>query len=178
MTFDPAIHHRRSIRLKDYDYSQPGAYFVTVCTHGRECALGEVLDDAVILNYSGLIVQECWEQLPDHYFHVDLDAFVVMPNHVRGIIVFNDRHIVGAGLRPAPTWTKRHGLPEIVRAFKAFSSRRINESRQRPGGPVWQRGYYEHVIRNDRSWEAIREYIESNPSRWEHDPDNPCNRLL
>ena len=161
--------NRRPIRLQGYDYSRAGAYFVTVCTHDRLCLFGEIADRRMALNDAGRMVQQVWDDLPNHYSHVELDECVVMPNHVHGIVV-----IVGAGLKPAPTKpTKRHGLPEIVRALKAFSARRINEMRGMPGGKIWQRGYYEHIIRNDDELNRIREYIANNPMKWEMDRENP-----
>ena len=174
----PRDHHqRRSIRLPGYDYAQPGAYFVTLCTHDREALFGEVMADAMRLNPYGEIVSMVWQDLPRHYPRVELDAFVIMPNHVHGIIVLNDDDGVGAGLRPAPTLTKRHPLSEIVRAFKSFSARRINALRATPGVPVWQRNYYEHIIRNELEWDAIRKYIDLNPDRWALDHDHPANSL-
>ena len=172
-------HHRRSIRLPGYDYSQPGVYFLTLCTHERETLLGDVVDNVVRLNDYGQIVAKAWDDLPGHYSHVELDAFVIMPNHVHGIIVLND-DVVRAGLRPAPTRpaptpTKRHALPEIVRTLKSFSARRINESHATPGVPVWQRNYYEHVVRSEHELNAIRAYIQNNPLRWALDHDNPIN---
>ncbi len=173
-------HTRRSIRLQNYDYNQPGAYFVTICTHERACRFGEIADGEMQLNEYGLTVVGCWEDLPNHYPHVELGAFVVMPNHVHGIIVLvEDAHVVGAGLRPAPTEPapttfaptdgpapttrpKRHGLPEIVRAFKSFSARRINERRNTPGIPLWQRNYYERVIRSESELNSVRRYIANN----------------
>jgi putative transposase len=110
-----------------------------------------------------------------------------MPNHVHGIIVLVDDDIVGAGFKPTPTKptptkpaptiavTKRHGLPEIVRAFKSFSARRINAMRDTNGAPFWQRGFYEHIVRNERELDAIRRYILDNPLKWTLDRDNPEN---
>ena len=175
MKFKPERHHRRSIRLQGYNYAQAGAYFVTVCTQRRDCLFGDVSEGQMRLNSLGTIVQACWADLPHHYAHVELDAFVVMPNHVHGIILLTD---VGAGFKPAPTRpvpANRHGLPEIVRAFKTFSARRINERRAAPGVPIWQRNYYEHVIRNEDDLQRIREYIQSNTLKWKDDPDNPLN---
>ena len=171
MRYDPDLHHRRSVRLKGYD-SQPGAYFVTVCTRDRECTLGDVIEDEVRVTELGHIVEECWHDLPSHYAHLRLDAFVIMPNHVHAIIILKGYPDVGAGLRPAPT-AKRAGLPEIVRAFKAFSARRINELLDSAGTPFWQRNYYDHVIRNERELNAIRQYIADNPARWNDDPEHP-----
>lgn len=182
MTYDPGRHHRRSIRLKGYDYSQAGAYFITICTQDRVCLFGEIVDGEMRLNDMGRMVEFTWFDLPNHVDGLVLDAFVVMPNHVHGILV-----IVGAGsTEPAPTGSaptvpntggeKRHGLPEIVRQFKTFSSRRINEYRHTPGMPVWQRNYYEHIIRNEESLNRIRQYIADNPLQWALDRENPVVR--
>jgi REP-associated tyrosine transposase len=189
---------RRSIRLRGYDYSQVGAYFVTICTEDRECVLGEVVAGEMRRNDAGAIALAVWSDLPRHYTHVQVDAFVAMPNHVHGIIVLTDDvdadvgvGAVGAGLKPARTepaptepaptepaptepapTERRHGLPEVVRAFKTFSARGINELRGTPGVRVWQRNYYEHIIRSAASLEQIRTYIETNPERWLLDREN------
>lgn len=198
MPFDPQKHHRRSIRLKDYDYSQPGAYFVTICAHDRELLFGNIHHDIMHLNRMGLAVRKTWLDLPYHYPHVVLDAFVIMPNHVHGIIVLTEDDGGGsvpgdvstleqieAGHVPAanPLETRpynlaklakpRHALPEIVRAFKTFSAQRVNALRRTSGIPVWQRNYYEHIVRNHDEWELIRAYIENNPFEWDHDVENP-----
>jgi putative transposase len=176
MEYNQKPRYRHVIRLKDYDYSQPGGYFITICTKNRSCLFGAVESDRVILNQYGEIIQISWLALPEHYHNVQLDIFVIMPNHIHGIIFLTD---VGAGLKPAPTDSprdKQHGLPEIIRAFKTFSSRQINKIRNMPGSSVWQRSYYEHVIRRDESLEKIREYIGTNPLRWALDKENPVNR--
>ncbi len=189
MKYDPRKHRRRSIRLKGYDYRQPGAYFVTICTHRREMLFGRVVNGVMQLNEYGRIVEWTWYDLPNHVANITLDAFVVMPNHVHGIIIINPPATVGAGSEPAPTGEpapteptnagagpKPHGLPEIVRQFKTFSARRINDRRGTRGVPVWQRNYYEHIIRNQRALNAIRRYIAENPARWDEDRDNPHRR--
>ena len=173
MTFNPNIHHRRSIRLKDYDYSQPGAYFVTLCTHQRDCLFGTIKEGNMIPSPTGDIVASCWYDLPAHYPHVEIDEFVVMPNHVHGIIILRHPDDVGAGFKPAPT-CKRHGLTEIVRAFKTFSARHANVARNTLGMHLWQRSYYEHIIRDEHDLHAIREYIANNPAGWERDDYNPA----
>lgn len=180
MNYDPERHHRRSIRLKEYDYAQAGGYFITLCTHDRVCLFGEVANGEMRLNGLGQIVQTAWNDLPEHYAAVQLDAFVVMPNHLHGILFILDdpsgigAGVAGAGLKPAPAGNRRrHGLPEMVRAFKTFSARRINAIRRTPGTPVWQRNYYEHVIRNEESLQRIRQYVLDNPARWEYDRENP-----
>ncbi|MBS1944618.1 MAG: transposase [Bacteroidetes bacterium] len=168
------LHHRRSIRLRNYDYTQNGAYFVTICVQDRVCLLGDVADGEMRLNAAGQIVQDVWYGLPDHYPHVQLDAWVIMPNHVHGIIVLVDAP-VGAGFKPAPTGasTTRHGLPEIVRALKTFSSRQINVLRGTPGTKLWQRNYWERIIRDEPEHHRIRAYIRENPSQWERDRLHP-----
>ena len=150
---------RRSLRLPGYDYSQAGAYFITACIHNRAMLFGEVIDDDVRLNEMGTIVQQTWDDLPTHYRGIDLDAFIVMPNHVHGIIILADES------------ERRHAIPEIVRGFKTFSARRVNE-RAGKSGVLWQRGYYEHVIRNEKALARIRAYIADNPARWADDPEN------
>ncbi len=169
MKDDPEKHHRRSIRLKGYDYSRAGAYFVTICTQNRECLFGDIVDGEMMLNKNGEIVESVWNDLPNHYAHVELDYHIIMPNHIHGIII-----IVGAGLKPAPTDTeKTHGLPEIIRGLKTFSARRINQIRDTTGAKLWQRNYYEHIVRNENELNQIRQYIADNPARWEYDHENP-----
>jgi putative transposase len=167
--------YRRLNRLKDYDYSQLGAYFITICTKNRSCLFGEIDNDRMRLSSYGEIIRLSWFDLPQHYTNMELDVFVIMPNHIHGIIFLTD---VGAGLKPAPTVPAGHchPLPEIIRGFKTFSSRKINELRNMSGTALWQRNYYEHVIRRDESLEKIREYIETNPLRWALDKENPVNR--
>ena len=205
--YDPHKHNRRSIRLKGYDYRDCGTYFITVCAQRGQCLFGEVVDDEMHLNGLGQIVRECWEELAAHYAGVELDAFVVMPNHVHGMlwVVPVDAESAKArradlksaptvdietsapggseradGTSPAPgkhdvpeIIPVRHGLPEIVRGFKALSSRRINASRGTPGGRIWQRNYYEHIVRTEEALNDIRQYIRNNPLKWASDEENP-----
>jgi len=176
MKYDPQRHHRRSIRLKGYDYSQAGAYFVTIVTQNKKCFFGDIVDSKMVLNDAGRTVEYTWHDLPKHNLHIELDAFVIMPNHLHGIIIISDHIVilVGAGSEPAPTTTpKRHGLPEIIRQFKTYSSKRINQKRRTIGMPLWQRNYYEHIIRNEDELNRIREYIINNPLQWELDRENP-----
>lgn len=197
---DPNRRGRRSIRLKGYDYSLPGAYFITVCTHRREPVFGQIDDGLMHPNPLGRIVERAWSDLPNHYPHVRLDAFCVMPNHVHGIIVLveddraspctggsgpdgRDRTSQNAPIpacepvdgetRPYYPKIVRHALPEIVRAFKSFSARRINHLRGTPGIPVWQRNYYERIIRDQVEYKRICDYILTNVQRWETDIDYP-----
>jgi REP element-mobilizing transposase RayT len=160
MGYDPAKHHRRSIRLKDYDYSQPGAYFITIVTGLRKCILGSVSDNRVNLSPSGKIVSKKWNELPRHYRNIWLDRYVIMPNHLHGILVIIERN---------------DSLPvtisEMIRGFKSFSAREINKTKKQMNMPVWQRNYYEHIIRDEQEWATIRDYIEVNPLRWHDDPE-------
>jgi len=192
MKYDPQCHHRRSIRLKGYDYAQAGAYFVTICTRERACLFGEVVDGEMRLNDAGRMVERCWLDIPRHFPHVELDAFVIMPNHIHGIIVITSDPDVGArhvearhvGARHAvPLQMAPHAeqfgkpvpgsLPTIVRSFKSAATKRINIWRGTPGASVWQRNYYEHILRDEASWERVREYIANNPLQWAVDRENP-----
>ena len=182
--FDPDTHHRRSIRLKGYDYSQAGAYFFTICTRDRGCLFGEIVDGEMRLNSLGEIVQDCWDDLPRHYPQIELDAFVIMPNHVHGIVFITD---VGAQFIAPSAQDTNHAptLGEIVRAFKARSTRLIRKTDDgtmkqdaincAPTGFGWQRNYYEHIIRDETALNNIRRYIIENPLRWADDEENPIN---
>jgi REP element-mobilizing transposase RayT len=147
----------RSLRVLDYDYSQAGAYFVTICTEQRLCHLGRIAAGSVQLAVPGQIVQEVWESLPQRYVGLELDAMVIMPNHVHGIVILPDG--------PSPP------LGSIVRTFKAASTRLIREA----GFPQfsWQGNYYEHVIRGYPELDRVRRYIANNPVQWELDEENP-----
>jgi REP element-mobilizing transposase RayT len=218
MTENPARHHRRSIRLRDYDYSQVGAYFVTVCTHNRTCLFGDVVDGEMVTNDAGRIVQAIWKALPLHYPGVALDEFVIMPKHVHGIIVLDSG--VGAQFIAPPDADGSEGainrapttdivldsgvgaqfiaplgsggainralttdalsasdrpptLGDIVRGFKARSTRLLR--RDRGYQRVWQRNYYEHVLRDKGSLSRVREYISNNPLHWAFDRENPVH---
>lgn len=180
--FDPQKHHRKSIRLKGYDYSQAGAYFVTLVTYQRDCLFGEIRDATMFLNDFGKIADECWRAIPDHFPFVELGAHVIMPNHVHGIIVihadgFALQH-VGATqcVAPTPIITRPTGpkpksLGAIIGSFKSAVSYRINKEYNATG--IWQRNYYEHIIQNEKDLQHITDYIEMNPSRWDEDDENP-----
>ncbi len=178
MRFDPDKYHRRSVRLQGYDYSQPGAYFVTVCTHGGDCILGDVVDGQVRLSSLGDVVRRVWHGLEERFERIELDSFVVMPNHVHGIVVITP--VVGArvgAIHELPlqgrTQRRRMLLPKVVGYFKMNASRAINGLRGTPGTPVWQRNYYEHVVRGEWELRAIQQYILDNPFNWQLDRENP-----
>ncbi|MBI4773839.1 MAG: transposase [Deltaproteobacteria bacterium] len=163
-------HSRRSIRLHGYDYSRAGVYFVTICAWNRECLFGDAVDGKMILNDFGQKVAESWEWLATRHGYVKLDEYTIMPNHLHGIIVITD--VVEGGSRTAPT-EKHKPIGRLVGAFKTMSSKGINHLRNTPGLKIWQRNYYEHIIRNDDELNRIREYIANNPAQWETDRENP-----
>lgn len=174
---DPFNHHRRSIRLQEYDNTQEGAYYVTICTYNRECILGEMLDGDVRLGVYGRIALDRWEDIPAHFPQADLDEFVVMPNHVHGIIVILGEKGRGkAYLAPTPEFGKPipGSLSVVVGSFKSAVTKRINDVRGTPGATVWQRGFYEHVIRDEDDLNRVRQYIVENPLHWERDHENPA----
>ena len=173
-SYDPELHCRRSIRLPGYDYAEDGAYFVTVVTHEREMLLGDVVDGEMRLNATGRLVMEAWRWLAFQYPYVELDTHVIMPNHLHGIIVITGRQSMGnetgdSGIAPAP----RKPLGRLVGAFKTVTTRQVNLVRSTPGRPLWQRNYYERVIRDEKELSLTREYIVNNPMQWELDAENP-----
>jgi len=179
MKYDRNKHQRRSIRLPGYDYRTPGAYFITICSWQRECLFGEVIDDTMQLSPYGKTVFFNGSILPKRYPNVELDNFIVMPNHVHGIIVLKDSREINytESDKLALKKSKIHPLSEIVRGLKTSSARRINQMRYLTGVSVWQRGYYEHIIRNEESLFAIREYIINNPLSWGKDELYPHNSV-
>lgn len=193
MKFDPDIHHRRSIRLRDYDYTRGNVYFVTICAWQRECLFGEVVNGAMRLNAYGEIVQQEWSLTAALRDYVMLDEFIVMPNHCHAVLMIDDcrgtacrAHGVDGGIdegtaRRAPT-VESFGRPvtgslaTIVRSFKSAVSKRVNVLRDNPGVPVWQRNYYERVIRDEQELAAIRQYIVNNPAKWAEDENYPTQQ--
>lgn len=182
MTYCPNKHHRRSIRLSGYDYSQNGAYFVTVCTQDRACLFGSIENGQMHPNDAGNIACQCWQDIPSHFPHVVCDRFVIMPNHIHGIlfIVVSVETNVGMNDVGAKTFSplqceRPRGtsktIGSIVRGFKIGVTKWMRQNT--PVQNVWQRGYYEHIIRNDKELLSIQQYILENPARWETDRENP-----
>lgn len=181
--FDPQKHHRRSIRLKGYDYAQTGAYFVTIVTYHRDCLFGAVVNQEMTLSDFGKIADECWRTIPDHFANVELGSYVIMPNHVHGIIVITNQRRDAALLRPYddPTTNNDHhkinvkpgSLGAIVRSYKSAVAYRINKEHNATG--IWQRNYYEHIIRNETDLQNKTNYIQANPLLWDEDDNNPVN---
>jgi len=164
---------RRSIRLRGYDYGQPGPYFVTICTRKRECTLGTIRDGEIALSMAGKVVAACWRAIPDHFHHVCLDEFVVMPNHVHGILQVGRRGTPWRAPTEAFGRPVRGSLPTVIRAFKASATKILIRAKHRKEF-LWQRGYYEHVVRDEEELARVREYIADNPMKWDEDVDNPA----
>ena len=190
--FDPQKHHRKSIRLQGYDYSQAGAYYVTIVTYQRDCLFGEIMNEEMFLNDFGKIADECWRAIPDHFPNVELGAHVIMPNHAHGIIVITNNEsrsttaTIDDGRRGAAMLryddnpshkinVKPSSLGAIVRSFKSAVSYRIHKELNATG--IWQRNYYEHIIRDEKDLQNKTDYIEANPSLWDEDENNPINPL-
>ncbi len=189
MKYNPEIHKRRSIRLKGYDYAQAGLYFITICCQDRIYRFGKIENNEMILNEYGIIAYNEWQKLSERFQNFELDVFQIMPNHMHGIIVLNDpvragftpaqnanaqnpenAQITHAGIRagasPAPT------ISDIVGAYKSLVTNRcleIYKSKNETMGKLWQRNYYEHIIRNEQSYQNISNYIINNPAKWMQD---------
>jgi len=167
MGFDKNIHRRKSIRLQGYLYSQQGAYFVTICTHQRQSLFGSVVDGVMTLNGVGEIVNTIWQELPRHYADIKLDEYVIMPNHFHGIVCIN--RAVEALLAAPEIQSSAPTLGAILRRFKSMSAIAVNRCLNQQGQHVWQRNYYEHIIRNEQAYQNIFEYIRTNPQKWHDD---------
>jgi len=228
--FNPKEHHRRSIRLPGYDYTGPGGYFITICTYRHLPFFGKIVDGEMILSLLGRIAFQEWIRLTKRFPFLELEEFVVMPNHLHGILIINERgtaedefntgmdqtrrartgedggtaEVGGRGTaeegcdtgmeqsRRARTGEEfdmdrfRHtpmregfgcpvagSIPTIVRSYKSSVTLRVNRLREHPNHPVWQRNYYEHVIRDKGDWERIATYVQNNPFLWDKDQFNP-----
>jgi putative transposase len=179
MPYNSDIHRRRSLRLRNYDYSQAGAYFVTICTQNRECLFGEIADGEMMLNAAGRIVADEWMQTACIRKEIELDEWAVMPNHFHGIVVLTDN--VGAihelPLQMTQMQRRNMMLPKLIGRFKMLSAKHINELRDTPRTALWQRNYWEHVICDEPELHRIREYICGNPARWTEDELHPGHSI-
>jgi putative transposase len=200
--FDPQRHpfdraqgkHRRSIRLKGYDYAQEGAYYVTIVAWQRECLFGDVVEGEtpqgghVVLSKFGLVARQQWEKLPKRFPNIELGVYMIMPNHMHGIIMIANGRGTAGNLndpdgepsRRAPTQERfqkpvKGSIPTIVRSYKSAVSYRINLMRGTNGVPVWQRNYHEHVIRDEKDLHNKTDYILANPLLWAQDDENPLH---
>ena len=199
MNYNPDKHHRRSIRLKGYDYSLSGAYFITLCTYQRQCLFGQIVEGEMRLNPFGQIVADEWIRSVEIRQEIDFDEWVIMPNHMHGIVVidanknpnFNggphgdgnwvgahgDGNWVGAHgrapLRSGVAHRKPKSLSSFVAGFKCAATKPINVLWNAAGTPVWQRNYYDRIIPNEISLQHIRNYIQNNPVTWQNDQLHP-----
>ena len=170
---------RRSTRLPSYDYAQTGAYFLTICARGRRCLFGQMAAEAMRLNWLGDIVRDEWVRAAEMREEIHLDAFVIMPNHLHGIVMIEQEpascqsppHAPGERLRGVP----RRSLGSFVIGFKSAVTRRVRK-KDRGNASLWQRNYYEHVVRSEEELNKVREYILCNPARWAWDSENPLAR--
>lgn len=190
--------NRHSIRLKGYDYSQPGMYFITLCTQNRQCIFGDVIDGRMILHDAGKMVKKIWDEIPLYYGGVNIDTMCVMPNHFHGIVILCTP-AVGAGPSACPETTIESesgqlgiesgprgsaptlSLPDVVHRFKTMTTKKYCDGVKQYGWKpfnkkLWQRNYYEHIIRNKNEYERIHHYIENNPRKWKSNLSNPLNR--
>ena len=192
------MHHRRSIRLQGYDYSQAGAYYVTIVVQGRDCLFGEVVNGEMYINAYGEIVQKWWDEIPIHFPNVELGAFVIMPNHVHGIIFITterrgevlsprdnpnnnnlDENVDGTnqqGGDASQPPLRKPSLGQIIAYFKYQSTKEMNRiETENAITKFWQRNYYEHIIRDEKDLQNKTDYIEANPMLWDEDDNNPRN---
>lgn len=177
---------RKHLRLRGYDYAFPGVYFVTICSAGKRLIFGSVSEKSVVLSPAGAIVRAEWIALPERFSRLVLDEFVIMPNHLHGVLAFvgnaggaSPSFTTGSttekpegtsptkGVRPSPT------LSEVIGAFKSISTIKVNRLLGRRGVPLWQRSYYEHIVRPGAYLGKIQRYIWENPLMWSLDPENP-----
>ena len=174
MKYNAKEHKRRSIRLKGYNYSQQGMYFVIVCNHNHLCLFGHIAEEKILLNDAGKFANKCWLEIPEHFPHSTLDEFIVMPNHIHGIIIIEDVNVGANNYSPLQINQFRspfRTIGSIIRGFKIGVTKwfRANTNVNN----VWQCNYYEHVIRNENKLNKIREYIQNNPLKWHLDRENP-----
>jgi REP element-mobilizing transposase RayT len=164
---------RKPIRLKKHDYSTAGYYYVTICTYNRKELFGYIEDNRMVLNEYGKTTEKTWKEIPNHYPDVELDEFIVMPSHIHGVIIINNP--VGDG-HARPVNKDKNNLSVIIGSYKSAVTKRIN--RLNNNSMQWQRFFYDHIIRNDKSLDEIREYISNNPLKWDDDENNIKNNKL
>jgi len=181
--YNPKIHHRQSMRLKGRDYSQEGHYFVTICTKNKIECFGEIINGKMELSEIGKIVNQCWLEIPKHFPDVTLDEYTIMPNHIHGIIVINaNDDIVGTQNFVSLQQTNKfqrvipRSLGSIIRGFKIGATKWCRNNNHHEF--QWQKSFYDHIIRDEKSLDKIREYIRNNPSQWELDRNNPENLYM
>lgn len=189
MKYSPDVHRRRSMRLQGYDYAQAGAYFITICTKDRQCLFGNIMNSKMECNKAGKMLERVWSELPTRFDVLELDEFTVMPNHFHGIVTLSGRD--RACLRPSqssaksgdhkdrPYGTRPDSIGRVVQAFKSITTHQYINGVRCSGwhpfpGKLWQRNYWDHIIRDEAELTNIREYIVNNPSLWESDQLHPA----
>jgi putative transposase len=190
MKFNPEIHHRKTIRLRNYDYSQKGIYFVTICCRNKESLFGKIINELMIFNDMGKIADQYWQEIPQHYPNVYLDEYIIMPNHIHGILIIEQQAVGANDHSPYDHFPKKLSLSQhcwannypplrygtsktigaIIRGYKIGVTKWFRKNTN--NYLVWQRNYYEHIIRNEKSLEQIRRYIINNPFNWQYDELN------
>ncbi len=166
--------HRKRNRLITYNYSYVGYYFITICVKNREEYFGKIIHDEMILNDHGEMIKKNWLRIPEFHPSIQLDEWIIMPNHIHGIIVIENGKSETAGTEHCSVPTRYGLLSKIIKSFKEACSKQIRI--QYPGSLFcWQRSYYDHVIRNEESLFTIRRYIRDNPQKWYMDENNPVN---
>jgi len=199
MSFNPQNHHRKSLHLKYYDYSKHGAYFVTICTYQNQHLFGRIRAEEMQLSSSGQMVSDVWNDLPNRFKDIKLDVSILMPNHFHGIVIINPRSGEPCDHPPCkardhqnctegehkvrpykgrPNGTRADSLGRIIQAFKSITTTEYIKGVKLLGWPtfskkIWQRDYYERVIRNDRELDEIREYIINNVLKWDLEKNQP-----
>jgi putative transposase len=170
---NPFVHNRKSIRLQEYDYSRSGEYFITICTYDKKCVFGEAIEEKIRLSPIGEIAKKCWEEIPNHFSKVELDEYVIMPNHLHGIIIFNET--VGVEyIQPLQNKYQRvisKSLGSIIRSYKAAVTRECHKNNY--SYFKWQSLFYDRIIRSHKELDNIRDYIIINPLKWYLDEENP-----
>lgn len=173
MPYNPDIHHRQAIRLKNYDYSQAGAYFITICTKQKQCIFGDIKNRKIRLNALGSIADKYWQEIPQHFANVALDVYTIMPNHLHGILWIMESS-------ENSNKTRKFGdigiesISSVIRSYKAIVTKQINKICNTKGlSVVWQSRYYEQIIRDENALLTIRNYINNNPLNWDTDQENP-----
>lgn len=171
MNSDLPLTHRKNLRIPKFDYAQPGAYYVTIVTHDRKSILGQINNGDVELNDVGKMVKEVWMAIPNHFPNVELGEFVMMPNHIHGIVSIT---VEATHASPLPRVSKGPvpgSIGAIVGSFKSAATKRFHETQKYHNSRLWQPNYYEHVIKNERDYQAIYDYILNNPMNWEMDEE-------
>jgi len=173
MAYNPEIHHRQAIRLKNYDYSQAGAYFITICTKQKQCIFGDIKNGQMRFNHLGSIADQYWQEIPQHFPNITLDVYVIMPNHLHGILWIIESSQNANKNRKFGNIVST-SISSVIRSYKAIITKKINKICDSQGvASVWQGRYHEKIISDEQTLQNTRNYIINNPLNWDRDQDNP-----